>query len=446
MARRTVTDQALPDGVYPYAIGSGDDKQQERYYAKLANGATKRGFITARAASRYKKAKDSAPSTPKQTRGTLKALWPEYLRARRPYLVPGTYEDYERHGRLRLVPYFGDEKVTAIAKSDVQDWLTELDEEEEFAPKTINNALRVLQAFFTWLVDDRELLLRSPARKVDPLPEDLFEADWLRPPEIPVYLEACTIEYRPLAELLIGGGLRISEALAVEIDDIDQDRQLIYVRRQARRGAKAKRGGRQRRDIARTKGKNYRQVAVSRRVISVLLDHIARLSEQFPMEGDSRVFVRHRPAPPQAVAMTPVARARREAIAADLIAGGLSQRQVAERHGVSQQLVSLVARALAAERSEPLTRHVISKEWHKQTLERAGLRNSVRLHDLRHTAATYWLIQGEPLYFVQKQLGHRDSKTTERYEHMAASYLAERVDRHDDALWLPRPSRQEAPA
>jgi hypothetical protein len=71
MARRTVTDQALPDGVYPYAIGSGDDKQQERYYAKLANGATKRGFTTARAASRYKKAKDSAPSTPKQTRDTL---------------------------------------------------------------------------------------------------------------------------------------------------------------------------------------------------------------------------------------------------------------------------------------------------------------------------------------------------------------------------------------
>ena len=299
MAGRTVTDQTLPDGVYPYAIGSGDDEQPERYYAKLANGATKRGFTTARAASRYKKAKDSAPSTPKQTRGTLKALWPEYLRARRPYLVPGTYEDYERHGRLRLVPYFGDEKVTAIAKSDVQDWLTELAEEEEFAPKTINNALRALQAFFAWLVDDRELLLRSPARKVDPLPEDLFEADWLRPPEIPVYLEACTIEYRPLAELLIGGGLRISEALAVEIDDIDQDRQLIYVRRQARRGAKAKRGGRQLRDIARTKGKNYRQVAVSRRVISVLLDHIARLSEQFPMQGDSRVFVRHRPAPPR---------------------------------------------------------------------------------------------------------------------------------------------------
>ena len=40
MARRTVTDQTLPDGVYPYAIGPGDDEQPERYYAKLANGAT----------------------------------------------------------------------------------------------------------------------------------------------------------------------------------------------------------------------------------------------------------------------------------------------------------------------------------------------------------------------------------------------------------------------
>ena len=195
MAQRTVTDQALPDGVYPYTVGSGDD-QQRRYYCKLASGATKRGFTTARAASRYKKANDSAPALPKQTRDSFKALWPEYLRARRPYLVPGAYEDYERHGRLRLVPHFGARKVRDISKSDIQDWLTELDEDEVFAPKTINNALRALQAFFAWLVDDRELLLRSPARKVEPLPEDLFEADWLRPEEIPVYLEASTVEYR----------------------------------------------------------------------------------------------------------------------------------------------------------------------------------------------------------------------------------------------------------
>jgi integrase len=307
MAQRRVTDQALPDGVYPYTVASG----QARYYAKLASGATKRGFTSARAASRFKKSADSAPAQPKQTRDSFAALWPGFLRVRRPYLVPGTYDDYARHGKLRLIPRFGPDKVAAITKADVQDWLADLDEAEELAPKTINNALRVLQAFFTWLVDDRELLLRSPARKVEPLPEDLFEPDWLRPEEIPVYLEACSTEYRPLAELLIGGGPRISEALAVEVDDIDAERQVIYVVRQARKGASAKRGGRRRRDVARTKGKNYRQVVVSRRVIDVLLDQIARLKEQFPRQGDSRVFARHRPAPPQAVAMTPAARAPR---------------------------------------------------------------------------------------------------------------------------------------
>lgn len=123
--------------------------------------------------------------------------------------------------------------------------------------------------------------------------------------------EACDDEYRPLAELLIGGGPRISEALAIEVDDIDADRQVIYVLRQARKGATAKRGGRRRCDVARTKGKNYRQVAVSRRVINVLLQHIARQSARFPMRGDSRVFVRYRPPPPEAIAMTPAARAPR---------------------------------------------------------------------------------------------------------------------------------------
>jgi len=90
VARQRVTDQALPDGVYPYTIGSGD-KQQQRYYAKLASGATKRSFKTAIAAARYKNAEDSGPPKRKQTGETSKALWPEYLRARRPYLVPGAY-------------------------------------------------------------------------------------------------------------------------------------------------------------------------------------------------------------------------------------------------------------------------------------------------------------------------------------------------------------------
>lgn len=40
-----------------------------------------------------------------------------------------------------------------------------------------------------------------------------------------------------------------------------------------------------------------------------------------------------------------------------------------------------------------------------------------RFHDLRHTFATRIVQRGIDLYKVQKLLGHRDVKTTQRYAH-----------------------------
>ena len=54
----------------------------------------------------------------------------------------------------------------------------------------------------------------------------------------------------------------------------------------------------------------------------------------------------------------------------------------------------------------------VRDRWHAQTLADAALPSSVRLHDLRHTAATLWLAAGESVYFVKEQLGHADLKTT----------------------------------
>lgn len=43
----------------------------------------------------------------------------------------------------------------------------------------------------------------------------------------------------------------------------------------------------------------------------------------------------------------------------------------------------------------------------------------VRLHDLRHTYASWAINSGATLYDVQKLLGHSDSKMTQRYAHLA---------------------------
>ena len=51
-----------------------------------------------------------------------------------------------------------------------------------------------------------------------------------------------------------------------------------------------------------------------------------------------------------------------------------------------------------------------------------------RIHDLRHTHASYLLQSGATLFEVQKALGHASSEMTQRYAHLADSSLRDRAN------------------
>ncbi len=53
----------------------------------------------------------------------------------------------------------------------------------------------------------------------------------------------------------------------------------------------------------------------------------------------------------------------------------------------------------------------------------------LRLHDLRHTAASHTVMSGENLPLVGKLLGHRRHRTTAGYAHLADTYLVEVAER-----------------
>jgi integrase len=55
------------------------------------------------------------------------------------------------------------------------------------------------------------------------------------------------------------------------------------------------------------------------------------------------------------------------------------------------------------------------RERFKDTRDRAGLRDDVRFHDLRHTFGTRMAAAGAPLRFIQEWMGHRSAQTTEIY-------------------------------
>jgi integrase len=74
-------------------------------------------------------------------------------------------------------------------------------------------------------------------------------------------------------------------------------------------------------------------------------------------------------------------------------------------------------------------RHLVGlqKAW-ERIRKRAGLED-VRLHDLRHSFASVAVAGGDSLYLVGKLLGHQQSRTTERYAHLADDPLRAVADR-----------------
>jgi integrase len=65
--------------------------------------------------------------------------------------------------------------------------------------------------------------------------------------------------------------------------------------------------------------------------------------------------------------------------------------------------------------------------------KRAGLKD-VRLHDLRHSYASFLVNQGISLYVVQGLLGHAHSRTTQRYAHLAHETLLDAAERVGDVV------------
>jgi integrase len=67
-------------------------------------------------------------------------------------------------------------------------------------------------------------------------------------------------------------------------------------------------------------------------------------------------------------------------------------------------------------------------------LRRAGIRQ-VRFHDLRHTNVALRIAQGQPIKYIQHQMGHASIQTTmDRYGHLMPEIGAKQAKKLDDIL------------
>jgi integrase len=72
----------------------------------------------------------------------------------------------------------------------------------------------------------------------------------------------------------------------------------------------------------------------------------------------------------------------------------------------------------------------------------AGISPSVTFHILRHTHASHLAMQGVPMAVIAKQLGHADTRMTEKhYAHLAPNYVAETIRANFPRLGIGEPPK-----
>lgn len=139
---------------------------------------------------------------------------------------------------LRLIPAFGRLRLDRITRPRIERYLADLDAEGKVGRKVINDSLIPLRQVLGRAVRER-LITNNPAVSADrDTPLELpYEPPTMRPlsrDEADAYLQAVwtirrsaerdrneTVWYGPIAEVLLGAGLRLGEALALEWRDVD---------------------------------------------------------------------------------------------------------------------------------------------------------------------------------------------------------------------------------
>lgn len=74
----------------------------------------------------------------------------------------------------------------------------------------------------------------------------------------------------------------------------------------------------------------------------------------------------------------------------------------------------------------PVTLGILNKEWYA-AIEATGIK--ARIHDLRHTTASWMLQAGADLIHVRDMLGHSSVAVTQRYAHLGAKHLKAAANR-----------------
>ncbi len=228
--------------------------------------------------------------------------------------------------------YFSGRSLEDISKKEINNYILKLIRTKRISDSQQNQRINAIKFYYEKVLGrSREYYDIQRPRKASMLPDVLDKK------EIAGMLRVTTnIKHKCVLVMLYSCGLRRSELINMQLNDIDSERMLVKIRQ--------------------SKGRTDRYVQLDNQVLVLLRKYY---HDYKPVKW--------------------------------LIEGSGGGRYSAE------SIVNIV----------------------KNAAYKAGVRKRVTPHVLRHSFATHHLEQGTDLRYIQEFLGHKSSKTTERYTHVS---------------------------
>lgn len=301
-----------------------------------------------------------------------------------------TLDDYRMFMRLSIGPAFGDLPITAITPENVAAWVNTQahDPDSPKSAKTIKNRHGFLSAMMQHAVD-RGIAPLNPCRGTRMPETEHQEMVFLSPDEFAAVLDYIPDTHQPLILLLASTGLRWGEATALRAADFDLSGTVPTVR--------VSRAWKRSKDRGWYLGPP--KTRRSKRTVSLPADLIPKLR---PLLTPDRPFV-----------------------FLNRQGGAIRQQNFYEAvwhpaRRMANGLPAYDATRKGTSWSGPRTGGVWDRTPATDTIGKMP-----RIHDLRHSHASWLINAGVPLPIIQRRLGHESITTTvDRYGHLAPDNLA----------------------
>ena len=300
-------------------------------------------------------------------------------------LKPNTQAIYTNNFTKHILPVLGHLPLDRITRMDIEKFVTRLVDEpvtverKKGYPKKINLArptIRMILANLKTCLNhavEHEVIPKNPATRLTKLykhaPERTTEIQPLNEKEVCRFLTAVaqnSSKHYALFLCALHTGMRSGELAGLQWDDIHFEERYLFVRRQVVWNIEQT-----------TKGNAMRRIDLSNALVQALLALKKQRREEYLKNGQNEI--------PKWV--------------------------------------------FCNEEGKPADMPNIKARHFKARLKDAKLR-PIRFHDLRHTFATLLIQNGEPLAYVQNQLGHSTIKlTVDTYTHWMPGKNREAMDR-----------------